>query len=875
MRLRKLLGCAAVFIIAMLFMGTIVPAARAATPEVRIIGTPTDGKFNTGAIVNPEEVGTNKATVRLYYLDGSTRSMFTYVGVTIAGSGFTDYSGGTIGYRVEAATHHSWLNGPSGDVSVNGDGTFGPTVAYFRREESGKRIPDPFDSVETMVISMRDPASGNSIAGSTFTVNIMPTSITLPVGDLNPVTMFTGTDYRYDPANDLGVAEKIVTPDGLLLAGGANLSLLRDGNKISLEGGDVWDQAEGLKAYHNPDGSSIIFRTETEDGAAAAKPAEGFTIRAKKVFVANDGFALIFGTSAERDIASFSLEVQKKESVKIDSIEIPGGTLGFQVGVDTHKEVAVTHSPSDAVITGLLIEDADGGNPEQSKTLNGLTITADPATGKITFSGTPTEAATSEEGHYKIVAVNPDGQSTETDLNFEIAEADLYTASIQSQDHAGDKDSTDHPYWTVNQDIGTAKIRVIVSKASGDQTGEEADIPVTITVTEEDGSPISDPWHGLTIEPDSDGKAFTMTGTPTESGTFRFFVNVEPGIAGAKMEQSHIPFSITVGEDVTYQLLCDPQILNVPVGEHVSVNIDQRTVPQYPGDITPRTIYMEGGGDRAEDEIHWNGLTLTSWINASTFNFWIEVEGEALNEGSQEFKLTPTKGKNMLGTTFTINAIPHAPDPSSGSGDPSGGSSGDVPPADDPSDKPALVISDPVVISTNDEGEQEEIDEPASGKTSLVIYHLTIDNLTIIQEDPSIVPVSVDVTIETVSVQAPDGSGSIKLTHLSDNSPPAPNRYNEDLNAYYYDRANGNMMIYMRPQIEGKYIYHVYYRRSDKTELFRRPIVLNVSNDKSSADVGGGGGGGGCDTGAAGMALIASIAALGAYSGIRRKGRDL
>ncbi|MDR0649001.1 MAG: hypothetical protein LBF92_06670, partial [Synergistaceae bacterium] len=98
----------------------------------------------------------------------------------------------------------------------------------------------------------------------------------------------------------------------------------------------------------------------------------------------------------------------------------------------------------------------------------------------------------------------------------------------------------------------------------------------------------------------------------------------------------------------------------------------------------------------------------------------------------------------------------------------------------------------------------------------------------------------------------------IPLSNLNDN-PTAAGSYSGAPNTYYFDRASGQIILYVTPEVIGEYRCNVYYKGAAALNV--HPITLNVRRttnyyytEKS---------GGGCDAGAA--AWIAAMSAAAAF----------
>ncbi|MDR2180598.1 MAG: hypothetical protein LBP21_09830 [Synergistaceae bacterium] len=857
-------------IIAAILSGILSMAGTAYAAQVNMTfaGVPGNGRFNSGAL-SESDIGTQHATAKLYYLTGSSIGMIS-TGILVQGQGFEGY--GKVGFSLAQGTSDAWANSSlPPDPEVAPDGTFLAT-ASFRRLSSA-----PYGASERLVICLRINNTGELIPGTAIVLDLIPTPISLPV-TLDAVTLYTEADYE----GDHGVVAQIVAPDGKQF-GVANAALSDGSRTISLDGGDVWSPTNGVTAAKNVDSSAIIFRTAAQ-GATEVKPAEKLTISGTGIQVVNDGVAAVYGIRRGQtiEVASFSLEVLDGGHL------IPGvsGPLSFQVGADASSTppVTITATPSNLAVSGFLITDPDGSNPASSKTLGGgLVITVDPDTGKVSFSGKPSEEVA--ETAYKITAKTPDGRTltTEPDLKVSIAPGEVYTASFSPSSFGGDYNAHD-PFWTAGHDIGTVSSKVTIKDSEGN---DASDIPVTFTLVDKDGNVVSSPWNGLAITVDDATKTMTLSGTPTKAidpDTDGIYVKITPQYG--QVSPNPVPVKIQVDPDVDYVLTTGTSMLTAPVGESFETNIDLFTSPAYPKDMIPRALYISDGTTSNPATFTWNGLTITAEENVVTNKCWLRVSGEAIEAGKKQFTVHPTRGTNMADVTFTIAAevplspeeplepeepdvpdVPEEPEPPEPQpdepDDPEPEPQPDVPDDPEPPDvpqplpdqpeepviephNPVLVISKPVVVAVGDDG-PKEVDEPAAGQPTQIVYNVSVD---------------VNIDIQGVNVQLPDGK-TVKASPLTDDNLHDP--YNvgggggnvDDKFAYYYDKNHQQIVVYATPAQAATYIYNIYYHGPNKQELKKQPVVVHVvevnnyyTRKKS---------GGGCSAGMTGFALLGAM----------------
>jgi hypothetical protein len=884
MRWGKFLTGAVILLAVLLAVGG--EASYAAEVDMTFAGVPGNGRFNSGAIA-ASEIGTEHATAKLYYFAGSspTAGGLTAIAtaVLVQGQGFESYAGKektkAIGFALAEGTSDVWAHSSvPADPVVAADGSFVATASFRRIGNT------PYGASERLVICLRVNETGELIPGTAIVLDLTPTPVSFPV-TLDPVTLYTGADYHLDQiGNDKRASAKIVAPDGNQY--GVTGIALSDGSRaISLTDGDVWSPTNGVTATKNVDSSVLLFRTSAE-GPTAIEPPETLTISGTGVQVVNDGVAVVYGfpRSQTVEIASFSLEVDDGGHLE-PSVTAP---LSFKVGADASvtAPISVAPTPSNMPVSGYTLTDADGSNPSPSKTLGGgLVISVDPDTGRVTFSGTPTEEVA--EATYKITATTSDGRTltTEPDLKVSIGPGDVYTASLTPSSIGGEY--SNDPFWTAGHDVGPVTAKVEVKDSDGNPVPDG--FPVDFTFVDKNGDAINTPWHGLTLTADDAGKTVTISGTPDgpiDPATDGVYVKVTT--PEGQVSRSPIPLNIHVDPDVDYSLNTGSALVTVPVGESFETNIDLATSPAYPGDMVPRRLIISDEEGSGEGQITWNGLTITLWENMVTNKSWIQVTGEAETAGTEQFTIRPTRGGNMEGVTFTITAeVPTSPEPDP---DPQPTPDPDPQPGPDPNpqpqnpdpdvpdvpqplpDQPAepvvepyepvLDISDPVIVAGGDEGDKE-VDEPAVGQPTQIVYEISFD---------------VNIEIQGINVQLPNGS-TVNATPLTDNT--AHNPYNtgggssggangSDDFAYYYDKINKEIIFYVTPSQPATYVYNIYYHGPNKKELKKQPVVVDVvevnnyyTRKKS--------GGGGCNAGMASFVLLCAIPALAAG---RRKSRE-
>jgi hypothetical protein len=336
-----------------------------------------------------------------------------------------------------------------------------------------------------------------------------------------------------------------------------------------------------------------------------------------------------------------------------------------------------------------------------------------------------------------------------------------------------------------------------------------------------------------------------ITGTPNFSGEKTFYVNIalDPtgGVSGT-ISPNRVPFTV-FADDAVYQLDFDTKKVSVPVGKEMSTNVNLLIEPKYERDSIPRNFSLSVDGVPLSNEDgswHWNGLTITDWLNAATWNGWLEISGTAEQEGSAEFVYAPTRGDNMSSTSFTIEA--HK----------------DEAIAEAPAEGAVANTDDPVVTTSDD----LRIVNPVVGETTKVIYVVSGDTGGVTNNYYN----NNYVNIQTVNLQSPDGK-TIPLSNLNDNTVVDP--FAGAPNSYYFDRVNREVVVYMTPERRGEYVCNIYFEGHDPTKLNVHPVNFTVTVAKEEyRNTTKTESGGGCDAGAG---LVLSFAALAAHSMIRKK----
>ena len=123
------------------------------------------------------------------------------------------------------------------------------------------------------------------------------------------------------------------------------------------------------------------------------------------------------------------------------------------------------------------------------------------------------------------------------------------------------------------------------------------------------------------------------------------------------------------------------------------------------------------------------------------------------------------------------------------------------------------------------------------------------------------------VNIQTVNLQLPDGS-VVQLSNLNDNTVADP--FGGTQTAYYFDRANGHVIVFVTPEPAVDYLCKIYFK--DSTKLNMQPINFTVTETKNYyyTDTSGGGG---CDLGID-VGFAAVLLAASGLVGLVGKKRD-
>ncbi|MDR1020152.1 MAG: hypothetical protein LBL73_05285, partial [Synergistaceae bacterium] len=790
-------------------------APASAAPSMWISGTPASGQFNNG-LISPVGLGVKEASAKLYYLSSSSPNSRPKAGITLRGTGFDPNRSvgfGVVGKQGEPT--EPWGTGTVSNpppVTTDANGEFEYSVAFSRSAPSSYNKFDA-DGGEKLIIYPKYPDAASDanpdgrIDGAQVTLTVNPTVIVLPRA-LNPITMYAGTAYSFS-GEDNGVACMIIDDSSrevkLAVAG---MSLHGPGNADLPRENGAWQLPNGVTASANTDSSYIVLRTP--ESGVADELNQTFSIFGTGVSVVNDGFASVIGfPKTESTIATFNLQVRKSDR----RAEPERDSFTFTNNKAAGASVTFKATPPNLAIKDLLIVDPATGNRSSSiETLGGLVMTADPARPAVTFSGTPHIDGGTGEGSYEVVWMTTDGAELSSTINVDVSTGDVYTPAYD-RTLIGDG----YPeYWQKGVAV-TPTAKAILARSG------TLEAPVKLTVEGSDG------LEGLDIAVNSDNKGIILSGTPNFSGERVFYVNVELDPAGGvsgTISPNRVPFTVFV-DDAAYRLSLDREKLEVPVGKELSANVNLLVEPKYGRDMIPRAFTITGDGvTRDEDgRWHWNGLSITDWQNAATWNSWLEFSGKAERDGSVELTFAPTRGKsNMSSAKLTVVALKDE----------------DV--ADAPSETVVANHDDPIVIASSD----VRYENAVAGETTKIIYVISGDT----GANSGGVTVNNYVDIHAVNLVLPDGS-TIQLSNLNDNT--AANPFDGTANSYYFDRASGQITLYVTPETVGDYLCNVYYRGA--TAFYVRPVTLNVKRTTNyyytDDNSGSNGGGGGCDAGAA------------------------
>jgi hypothetical protein len=829
----KLLVAQGVILLFACFSVTAFVSSASAAPSLWIQRTPTSGQFNNG-LISPTGPGITEATTKLYYLSSSQATSRPRAGMTLRGSGFEPNKSvafGIVGQQGEPT--EPWGTGNvslPAPITADENGEFEYSMIFSRAAPSSYNKFDGFGGEKLIVYPRYLDTAGDDnpdgrIPGVQVTLTITPTVIVLP-RTLNPITMYAGADYGFSPyTGDGGVAAMIIDDSSravrLAIAG---MTLREAGRELSREN-DTWTLPNGVTASSNVDNSYIVLRTPSS--GAAEELGETFSIFGTGASVIDDGFASVVGfpKTSDTQIATFNLQVKKSGR----SIRPKFDSLTFTNNETANASIEFKADPSNLTISDLRIVNPETGEKTSSLTaFGGLVLTTDPEYRQVSFSGVPSLEGGTGEATYQVVWITTDGEELPSSIKVNVSIGNVYVPS-----HNDTLIGDGYPeFWTKGETVEGGR-NVSVSGADGES------IPVILTV---DSSAAELEGLDVTVQ---DNKRIVINGVPTFSGEKTFYVNISldpTGQVSGTISPNRIPFTVFV-DDAVYQLSFDTEKLSVPVGKAVHSNVHLFTEPKYERDMTPRDFILSGEGvTRNENGFwSWNGLEIASWINTATWSIWLEISGTAKEDASVELTYAPRRGNNMSSASFTIEAhkdenIPEVPDTAA------------IPNADDP------------VVTASDD---VRIENPVAGETTKIVYVIsenvseTINNTNHTYNNY--------VNVQTVVLQLPDGR-TIPLSDLNDNT--VINPFTGAPNSYYFDRANGQVVVYVTPEEVGDYVCHIYFR--DPTGLKVQPVNLPVSVTKNYYNVTTiNKGGGGCNAGISGLALL--LAALVLTCG--RRGR--
>ncbi|MDR1978348.1 MAG: hypothetical protein LBQ42_06410 [Synergistaceae bacterium] len=819
MKMKKFAARAVMLFLVFLLTTPLSPAS--ADPSLVFSGTPASGQYNSG-LVSP--TGTNEANVKMYYLASSAPTSRPKVGMIVRGEGFEP--GRTVGFGVDPATTEPWSNTalPAGTppATVEADGSFTYSMNFGRYTTSsyGKF------SVEKLILYPKylDDATADNdgrIPGVTLTLNITPTVVVLP-RTLESVVLYTGTNYAFiDEYSDNGVARMIIDDSSRqvqLAVGG--MTLRDDAGDLPGSNG-TWSLPNGVTVSPNADSSYIVLRTPASGVGDSLN--ETLTVLGTGAAVVNDGFAAVAGfpKNTQTQIVTFNLRVTGSER----SIRPKFDTVTFTNNEASSASIEFETTPPNLTVSAFQIVDPDTGEKVQAlTTAGGLLIEPDAERQipRVSFSGVPTVAGGSSQSSYNVVWTTNDGEELTAVINVNISTGSVYRPGYTT-DIIGDG----YPdFWQKGTPIEDVLREIHVRGADG------SDVPVILEVDENGES-----FDGLSITANSDNKGIAISGTPNFAGMKTFYVHVsmDPsgGVSGT-ISPNRVPFTIFV-DDAYYERSFAQETLNVPVGEKFAANINEITSPTYDRDIIPRDFEITGEGvvfDDSEYVWKWNGLSITSMMNVATWNCWIEISGEALEEGKTVLTLAPRRGSNMTSASMTIEAHKNE----------------DV----DTSEEPVVINEDKPVLVTSDD---QQVVAPAPGETTKIVYILSDD-----------VDINNYINVQTINMLLPDGN-TVQLDHLNDNTVVDPFAGGVP-NSYYVDRVNRTIVIYVTPETTGDYTYNVFF--DDTTTLSKRPIVVKVEETSNNYETTTSGGGG-CDAAGIGGFAAISLAAISLAASPRGK----
>ncbi|MDR0617059.1 MAG: hypothetical protein LBG29_09655 [Synergistaceae bacterium] len=837
MKMRQISMSAAILSLA--FLICLASASLAfADPVLWFSGTPANGQFNNG-LISPTGPGATEASTKLYYLSSSQATSRPKVGITLHGAGFEPNR--SVGFSIDGKQGEPTEPWGTGNyslppaVTTDENGEFEQNVSFSRASPSAYNKFD-YNGGEQLIIYPTYPETKTSenpdgrVSGAKITLTIKPTVIVLPRA-LDPISMFAGADYSfaYEDAGVASMTSAIIDDSSrqvrLAVAG---MSMRGPGNTELPRENDAWILPNGITASVNADSSYLVLRTP--ESGVTDELSGTFSILGTGAAVVDDGFASVVGfpKTSESQIATLNLSIKKSgrsAAPKTDSVT-------FTNNETTNAAVQFDTNPPNLAIGDLkIIDPATGERADAIEISGGLVMAADPDNRRVTFSGTPHIDGGTDEGTYEIVWITTDGEALSSSVSVAVSAGSVY-APMYNETVIGD--GLAFGFWQKGVKVPDDVTRAILVSADG------APIPILLSV---DGGSGLD---GLDIAVNGNNTGITISGTPSFSGLKTFYVNVALDPSGNKsgtISPNRVPVSVFV-DDADYKLTFDKEKLDIPVGKDLSANVNMLFDPKYDRDMIPRDFQLTGDDVTVDGDglWHWNGLTITPFLNTATWNAWLEVSGEAEKAGSVELTYAPSRGKNnMSSATLTIEA--HADE--------------NVP------DVPETVVTnhdDPIVTTSGD----VRYENPVAGETTKIIYIISGD----MGQSESSTVINNYFDVQSVNLTLPDGT-IIPLSHLNDNT--AANPFDSSSNSYYFDRASGQIILYVTPESVGDYLLNVYFK--DASELKVRPINLNVTRTVNYyyAETNESGGGGGCGAGAAaGFALLLAAAAA-LTSSIRSK----
>ena len=593
----------------------LIGAALGEAATVRFVG-PAAG-VNSGLLTQGQ--GTSNARINAYFASGMTDFSSLRVRFVLDGSGFSNYPNVFVTRDNSSFASQRWEEDGVMVGLLDGKGAFPPQTMTLKRKPTAGLFTAP----ETVTFTLMEGVFPGPRTG-TASLTIVPVPIALPLAVVPPVSLLLGTDYSASnrvSVNFMGQDGKKVSLGGMTLSqGGTPVA-------VSSAGSYVWDSAAAVTVAPNLDSTALFFATP-QAGAPSPKVSSVFQVGASTVNLPWDNNAAVAGIAAGTPLFSFNVDVHL------------GGTIALSApGVNQFKElrdannltVYVAPTPSTVNLVDLKIADADGSNPEASKSLNNLLITADPATRSIKFSGIP---SSSDAGIlYKVLWYVNATDALSADLTVKIDTADVYTLRLSTTLIDG---------LAKGVALTPGANDIAVSFLDGGTASP--DIAASGLVVE------PSTWNGLTFTPDAGAQKITVGGTPLQNGRQTFSVSAD--VTGAVVSPSYMTFDVVVHDSLaSISLDVVPKVLVLPVLVSTDTKMDILPAPASVDAYATGAVISYG----STVAYSWNGLDIVPWANVAHSTFWLRVTGMMAQPLSQDFSVTFLNTTDAVSADFVIS----------------------------------------------------------------------------------------------------------------------------------------------------------------------------------------------------------------------------